>query len=77
MGDQEKCLTAAEAEKVRRIVLDVCGDEYLAAVEAMALRSAIAGGFSERGYAEKRAQAPVIIDLLFALDPAFMVGVTN
>lgn len=72
MQHTEISLTTEEAAKVRAVIVDVCGEEYLDRIEAAAKQNAIDGGYTEQGYAERRAAAPALVDLLFARDPDFM-----
>lgn len=64
-------LTQAEADKVRTIIVALCGEEFAASVEEIAHENAATAGYTGAGYARHRAVAPIVVDLLFAFDPDF------
>jgi len=70
--ERELTLTPAENAKLRAILEHVCGEEYVARIEAEARAVAREATFSEWGYENRRAIAPILIDLLFARDPDFV-----
>lgn len=68
--ERELTLTADENAKLLGILEHYRGAEYAGQLAERARQLAFDEGYTPDGWAERRAHAPVIVDLMFAADPA-------